>query len=160
MRVAPLLTLLAVVSGCSGAVEVTAPSNVDPETAQICADLVGALPERVSGQDAQDTDPESTLTAAWGDPAIVLRCGVPRPAALQATSSLTNVNGVDWFAEELTGGYLFTTYGRQPYVEVTVPDTYSPEIGPVAELSATVADTVPEGSEAEPTPSPSLTTSP
>lgn len=98
----------------------------------------------MSGQALRETGPESSLTAAWGDPAIVVRCGVPRPAALEPTSQLTSVNGVDWFAEELTGGYLFTTYGRQTYVEVSVPADYAPEIAPVTELTTAVAATIPK----------------
>jgi hypothetical protein len=134
-------------SGCSTVVDVAPPTDVDPATAQICVDFVGALPDTLSGQESQETDPESSLTAAWGEPAIIVRCGVQRPAALEPSSQLTTVNGVDWFAEELTGGYLFTTYGRQAYVEVTVPDDYAPEIGPVTELSAAVSDSVPKNQE-------------
>ena len=74
-----------------------------------------------------------------------MRCGVPRPTTLDATSQLVTVDGVDWFAEELTAGYLFTTTGRVAYVEVSVPDDYAPEIGPVTELSPAVADAVPKG---------------
>ena len=99
-------------------------------------------------QESRSTEPDSPSTAAWGDPAIVLRCGVPRPAALTRTAQLVSVNGVDWFAEELTGGYVFTTYGRQAYVEVTVPDDYAPEIGPVTELSSSVAEAVPDRANA------------
>lgn len=138
-----LLVALAA-SGCSSVVGVIPPADVDPATAQVCADFVDALPDTVSGQASQETDPPSPLTAAWGDPVIVVRCGVERPAALEPSSQLTSVNGVDWFVEELTGGYLFTTYGRQAYVEVTVPNDYSPEIGAVTELSAAVAETVPK----------------
>lgn len=142
MRVAPLLILAAVTSGCSGALDVTPPADVEPAAAQVCADLVDVLPNTVAAQERRSTDPESLLTAAWGEPAIVLRCGVPRPAALTRSSQLVSVNGVDWFAEQLTEGYLFTTYGRQAYIEVTVPDDYAPEVGPVTELSAAVAEAV------------------
>ena len=54
------------------------------------------------------------------------------------SSQLIDVNGLEWFAEELTQGYLFTTYGLAANVEVTVPDDYAPEIGPVTELSTLV----------------------
>lgn len=143
MRSASLLLLL-VVSGCSGAVPVAAPTDATPLVLQTCADLVSAVPESVSGQDRRATEPESALTVAWGDPAIVMRCGVPRPPTLKPSSQLVNVDGVDWFAEELTGGYLFTTYGRQAFVEVSVPADYAPEVGPITELSAAVTETVPE----------------
>ena len=101
------------------------------------------LPQTVVGVTSRTTDPPSALTAAWGDPAITLRCGVPRPAGLQPTSQLISIDDVDWFAEELTAGYRFTTVGRAAYVEVTVPDDYKPEAAPVTELSAVVADSVP-----------------
>ena len=61
------------------------------------------------------------MTAAWGDPALVLRCGVPRPADLQPTSDIVEVEGVEWFLVESAAGYTFTTTGRSAYVELTVP---------------------------------------
>ena len=100
------------------------------------------LPRTVADQPERDTDPESPLTAAWGDPAITVRCGVPDPAALTPISQLITVNDVDWFPEELSSSYVFTSYERETNVEVTVPDDYAPEIGPVTELSDVVADTV------------------
>lgn len=143
MHVVALLLLTLVASGCAGAVDVAPPDDLSPTAEQACADLATALPETMSEQERRETDPGSALTAAWGDPAIILRCGVRRPAALQPTSEVTSVNGVDWFVEELTRGYLFTTYGRQAYVELTVPDDYAPEIGPVTEVSGAVSDVVP-----------------
>jgi hypothetical protein len=149
VRVARLLiaatatTVTSLASGCSGAIDVAPPSDVEPASAQVCAGLADSLPDTLTDQGIRATEPESPLTSAWGDPAIVLRCGVPRPDALTRTSQLVSVNGVDWFAEELTEGYIFTTYGRQVFVEVTVPDDYDPEIGPVTELSSAVAEAVP-----------------
>jgi hypothetical protein len=37
------------------------------------------LPEQVEGQQRRDVEPAGPLAAAWGDPAIVLRCGVGPP---------------------------------------------------------------------------------
>jgi len=140
-----VLTLVAaalLVTSCAGSVDV-APPDLDGDSTSAaldaCAQLTAELPDRVVDQSSRSTTPDSPLTAAWGDPAILLRCGVPRPAALTATSQLVSVNDVDWFAEELTAGYVFTTVGRSPSVEVTVPDDYAPEIAPVTELSAVVA---------------------
>jgi hypothetical protein len=131
-----------VLAACGGSVPVVPP---DPDTAarSLCADLTEQLPDTVVGEDARATDPDSPLTAAWGDPAIVLRCGVPDPAALEPTSQLLTVNDVNWFPEELTAGYLFTTYGRTVNVEVTVPDDYAPEAGPLTDLADAVHRTVP-----------------
>lgn len=144
------LTLVAVplaLTSCAGSVDVTPPDLGQPSSSaslDACTELTGDLPDQIADQEQRSTSPESPLTAAWGDPAIVLRCGVPRPAALTTTSQLVSVNGVDWLAEELTAGYVFTTAGRSPFVEVAVPDDYAPEIGPVTELSPFVAAAIPE----------------
>jgi hypothetical protein len=111
---------------------------------------MAALPSELLEQSARETEPDSDVTAAWGEPAITVRCGVADPAALSPTSKLLTVNGVDWFPEELTEGYLFTTQERQVNVEVTVPDDYEPEIEAVTELSGVVTETVPSGSSTRP----------
>ncbi len=77
----------------------------------------------------------SQYAAAWGDPRIVLRCGVPTPAGYEKTSEMVVVNGVSWFAQEQTAGYLFTAVGRSPVVEVYVPDTHQPQINPLVDLA-------------------------
>ena len=87
----------------------------------MCARLVAALPDRVGGGERRDTDPASRLTAAWGDPPLVLRCGVERPPGLSPTSDVLEVEAVDWFLVESGAGYTFTTVGRVANVELTVP---------------------------------------
>jgi len=92
--------------------------------------VVLALPERLA--DSERLDTSSQATAAWGDPAapIVLRCGVdPLPPTTDKCVTATDAAGVsvDWVAVEGpadAGGaarWTFTTYGREPAVEVTVP---------------------------------------
>ncbi len=89
------------------------------------------------GGDRRTVEPGS-WSAAWAKPAITLRCGVPRPAKLRPTSSCFEVNGVGWFAEQASGGYLFTTIGRTAYVEVAVPVDYAPEAGALTDVAATI----------------------
>jgi hypothetical protein len=101
------------------------------------------LPSTLRGEPSRTTEPDSPLTAAWGDPAITVRCGVPDPAALTPTSQLISIDGVDWLPEPLDDGYRFTSYGRVTNVEVTVPDAYTPEADPVTVLSPLVKDSVP-----------------
>jgi Protein of unknown function (DUF3515) len=139
---AVMLVTAAVSTACSSPAEVSPP--VPPDEAEpACSALVAALPDAVLDQGARAIEPDSPYAAAWGSPAIVLRCGVSRPAALTPTSQLISVNGVDWLPEELTEGYVFTTFGRVANVEVTVPDDYEPEAGPLAELSTVIAQRVP-----------------
>lgn len=121
LLVAALLSL----GGCSRQVAVTAPTP-DATTAAQCAAVTAALPGTLADEDARQVTPDTGTTAAWGDPPIVLRCGVPVPVARTPTSLLTTVDGVDWFAEPLTEGVLFTTDGRAVNVEVAVPEDYEP----------------------------------
>ena len=130
-----LLTLTACSSGLA-----VSPPNPPPTGAAAfdCSAIHGRLPDRVAGQTVTAITPKSPLTSAWGNPAIVLRCGVGVPAALTPTSQLLTVDGVDWLPEQLTHGYLFTTVGRGVNVEVSVPDAYSPEADALADISPVI----------------------
>jgi hypothetical protein len=99
---------------------------------------VAALPEVVADQDRRDVSPDDALAGAWGDPAIVLRCGVPEPPGVRPSSSCFVVNDVGWFAEEQDDVVVFTTIGRSTYVEITVPDDYAPEANALPAVAAAV----------------------
>src|SRR3954454_19599598 len=87
------LTLLA---GCSGpgAVDVAASSPPpDPAVRAMCHALLDDLPDTVADDlSSRDVSPPDARAAAWGDPAVVLRCGVRRPDALTRTSACFEVN--------------------------------------------------------------------
>ncbi|MGD9955807.1 MAG: DUF3515 domain-containing protein [Candidatus Nanopelagicales bacterium] len=135
---------LLALTGCSRGLAVPLPDPLpEGSAAYACADLTSSLPEQLLGQNVVATDPQSALINAWGDPAIVTRCGVPTPAALTPTSQLLTVDGVDWLPEQLERGYLFTTVGRSINVEVSVPDAYSPEADALVDISAAVRETIP-----------------
>jgi hypothetical protein len=119
----------------------------DAAVARLCAGL--RLPEKVLGAERRDTSPESPLTAAWGSPAIALRCGVPRPAALRPEAQLVTVNNVDWFGQPVDRPVTFTAVARQAYVEVTVPAKYSPPGDVLIELGRTIAATIPKKPEGQ-----------
>ena len=57
--------------------------------------------------------------AAWGDPAIIARCGLD-PLGSDDQDCVT-VDGVDWVVRQLTDGSAATTYGRDPAIEVLAP---------------------------------------
>jgi hypothetical protein len=103
-----------------------------------CVRLLAVLPNKVLDQDRRKVEP-GQFSAAWGDPAITLRCGVAKPGSLNAASQCFEVNGVGWFAQPAASGYLFTTIGRRAYVEVGVPTRYSPEANALVDLSAAVS---------------------
>lgn len=145
------LALGGAVAGCSagGGAGPAVPSP-SGEAVQTCRALHEALPERVAGLERNGSEPASEYTAAWGDPAVELRCGVPEPDVLtpgdehyNPTAEAAEVNGVSWLLDEREDGYRFTTTDRAAYVEVTVPDTYAPEVGVLTDLADAVKKTVP-----------------
>lgn len=107
-------TLAIALTGCSTTVHVEPAPDAD---APRCADVSVLLPDTVAGFDRIWTDAQAT--GAWGDPTIVLRCGVepPAPSALVCTT----LGGVDWLvlAQEENRQRL-VTYGREPAVEVNI----------------------------------------
>ena len=145
VAVALATTALAAVGlvACSDTVAVVPPAPAR-EVAAVCAALTGALPQQVGSESRRSTTPESALTAAWGSPAIVLRCGVGEPTAFRPRSKLVTVNGVDWFAEQRPDGYVFTTWGRTVRVEVSVPKEYAPEVNPLVDLAEPIKATIPK----------------
>jgi hypothetical protein len=72
----------------------------DPGAETACTALLAALPDSVADQPRREVEPADAWGAAWGDPAIVLRCGGPAPAGFDDVAACTTVNGVDWFVDE------------------------------------------------------------
>ena len=119
--------LLLAAAGCGSA------ATVEPgptASAPVCAEVLRALPDELSGAERRSTN--SQATAAWGDPPITLRCGVTPPGP--TTDRCISVTGaddasVDWVMAELGSTeedtWQFTTYGRVPAIEVTVPVDYA-----------------------------------
>ena len=97
------------------------------------------LPTELDGRERRDTDPTSSRTAAWGDPAVVLRCGVERPAGLRG-SEVVVVDGVGWVLAEHPGAYVFTTSDLATYVQVRVPRSTprTAATAPLVDLAAPV----------------------
>ncbi|MDB1089614.1 DUF3515 domain-containing protein [Streptomyces sp. ACA25] len=144
------IVLLAGTAGCSAARPDLAPPAPTGEAAAACESLYEALPERVEDQDRWMPPEETRYAAAWGDPAIVLRCGVPRPALLTPETETydpfadaVEVNGVSWLLEEQEDGYLFTTTDRAVLAEVSVPGAYAPEVGALVDVAEAVEATLP-----------------
>lgn len=88
-----------------------------------CAQVLSALPVQLGRLSPRvvHTTPDSPNVVAWGDPAVVLRCGVPRPAGFVPTSDVYNVGSVYWMADKQKAATVWTTIDRAVYVEVTVP---------------------------------------
>jgi len=119
--------------------------------AKLCQMLHAALPQTVDGLRQRTTDPASPYTAAWGDPAVVLRCGTPSPDILtpgnahyNPTTDAAEIDGVAWLVEQQPqGSYRFTTTDREAWVEVSVPSTYAPQVNPLTDLASAINKTLP-----------------
>lgn len=115
-----------------------------------CAALTAAAPQTVDNESRRRTSPSSPLTAAWGDPPITLRCGVPEPEILRPGSKTYDpsadeayVNGIAWLIEKAPDGYRFTAAQRAIYVEVDVPSAYNPETAALVDFATAVTNTIP-----------------
>lgn len=137
--------LVALVSGCGTVRVPPGPSAADPA----CARVIQSAPEELLGQSRRETSSQATVAWGSGDTTIVLRCGVTPPGpTTQACSRIGDPSGVeiDWIVREADGVVTFTTFGRSPAVDVSVPRAAAPDqpsaavlemSGPVSQIPAT-----------------------
>jgi len=140
------VSALLLVAGCSGPVSLDAPRLSGPDAAA-CRALVHALPAKVADLPRAKADPGVGYGAAWGDPPIELRCGVPRPKGLDAFAQCQTVNGVDWYIPESQQSgqpqeITMTTVGRAQYVEVRIPADYFPPATTMVDLAPAVKQAI------------------
>lgn len=115
-----------------------------PESQASCAALLADLPDVVSDAVQRDVRDEPEGIAAWGEPLIVLRCGVPLPPEYRPDALLTELDGVAWLDIDGEGGTFFATVDRDPIVEVAVPADYAPQSDVLADLAPAIAAHIPE----------------
>lgn len=115
---------------------------IPPEAEAPCESLLGELPLELAGEQSRRVDSDSPYVYAWGEPPVVLRCGVERPAALEPTSPLIQISGVNWLVDTSDPDRIvWTAVDRAVYVQVTVSaDTDS---APVTALGPVINDTLP-----------------
>ncbi|WP_170169842.1 DUF3515 domain-containing protein [Nocardioides aurantiacus] len=139
---AGVVALGALLAGCGGGVEVS-PSRTDgalpAAERRACERLVDDLPDAVGDQPREEVS-GNPLAAAWGDPPVVLRCGVGSPADFTPLSTCQEINGVLWFVPEgqITdqgADVVATSMGSLPRVEVAVPAALRPPQGILTDLS-------------------------
>ena len=141
--VCPVALVLAgaLLAGCQGSsLQVDAYPTTKGSTLD-CRGMLSDLPQTVAGQPRRMV--EDKLAGAWGDPPIILRCGVEKPAALKPSSPCHDVNGVGWLAERESDGWLFTTIGRKLYVSLDVPADYDPAADALADVADVIGRHVP-----------------
>ncbi|WP_310962825.1 DUF3515 domain-containing protein [Nocardioides terrisoli] len=125
-----LVVLGLLLAGCGGDVSVSR-FAVTSAGHDRCPALIKALPGHVADQPRRRTT-GSAFAAAWGDPAIVLRCGVGHPSGFTASATCLTTNGVDWFVpaaqiDDLGAGVVLTLVKRTPRIEVRIPAHYRPQ---------------------------------
>ena len=124
MRATLRLTAMAVLAtglltGCSQTVPLQPATHAaDPD----CAAVTARLPETVDDSGVflqRETNAQGT--SAWGSPAaVILRCGVEVPDPTASLDCIT-LDGIDWLRDpEDDPNFVFTTYGRDPAIEVIV----------------------------------------
>ncbi len=115
-----------VLSGCTVRVP-PGPDAANPE----CAPIIVSLPDELIGLERRETTSQSTAAWGEGEKTVVLRCGVePPPPTTDLCTTMKSASGtVDWIVREddETGIVTFTTYGRSPAVDITVPRAAAPD---------------------------------
>jgi len=113
-----------------------------------CARLLAALPEQLDGGPLGALDrrhlsaPAPAGAAGWGEPPVVLRCGLDRPADLTASSRLLSVSGVQFLEIPSGGTSTWVAVDRSVYVTVALPPTSGS--GPLQQLATVIAHTLPQ----------------
>lgn len=116
----PLATLVAAalvlgITGCAGTVAMgPAPSANAPA----CAAAQVRLPGTVSGG-LHERRTNAQSTAAWGSPTAVLyHCGVAVPVV--SDLPCFTLDSIDWIRDARGKDVIYTTYGRNPAVQVVI----------------------------------------
>lgn len=107
------------------------PSN--PAATAPCTKLLQKLPVRLNGLAPRTVHPvpDTPFVVAWGDPAIILRCGVARPKDLHPGSSTVFISGSNagtlgpFYDVTSSGGTeIYTTVDRAVYIDIAIPSKY------------------------------------
>lgn len=109
----------------------------------LCARLTPQLPTSLEGAHRHPATPRSRLTAAWGTPAIVLRCGVPQPA-IGEEAPLTVNDKVAWLQHIGGDAVEWTVLDRGVFIEVSIPKAYAAQANILLDLTDLVARTLPK----------------
>jgi hypothetical protein len=121
---------------------------VPADVAVTCAELVAALPDEIDpGVERREVTDGADRFAVWGDPVVVLECGVPRPDREEPPAI---VNGVAWTVRDIGPGFRWTTRDLVVNVAVDVPDAYENGAELVNPLAAPLQQVVPLAPDAPP----------
>ncbi|MCY7413441.1 MAG: DUF3515 domain-containing protein [Salinibacterium sp.] len=133
--------LIGLLAGCAPTVAL---EPADDAVNPACAEVIVRLPDTVAELPRRSTNAQAT--GAWGEPtAVILRCGVPVPAPTAALACVT-VDGVDWLRDDSNDpSFVFTTYGRNPAIEVIIDSNTVSGFGALNDLARAVSQLPIEG---------------
>lgn len=148
MAIVAVIVLAAVVNSrpVTSVTDPLAVSSVEAPgaTTAACASLMSVLPDPLGQlqrrQLIEGDDPLLTGVAAWGEPAVILRCGTPTPTELTCSASVQVVDGVTWLPLYGSGATTYLAVDRPVRVALTMPDGMS--TGPWQEMSKIIAGTL------------------
>jgi hypothetical protein len=99
--------------------------DVPPVTAaaeRYCPATMSNLPIDLAGEQSRRVDSATPFAYAWGDPAVVLICGVDRPAGFVTGTATIQINGVQWYVDTTDPKItIWTAVDRPVYVEIRLP---------------------------------------
>jgi hypothetical protein len=116
-----------------------------------CVHLNVVLPQRIENLRPRVISPKTQFVHAWGDPAIVLTCGVGLPAGYSPTSSETTaVDGIEWFEQPSSDSVTWTAIsphrladGQSVNVSLVVPTSYDGQGAFLVDLAPALKETLP-----------------
>jgi hypothetical protein len=97
-----------------------------------CRQLLASLPAELDdGVRRRPVTEDAERTAAWGDPAITLRCGVMLP---DQTLEPIEIDGLKLVTTKAAGVVTWTTFDRAVNVAIAVPTAYEEQVYDVQPL--------------------------
>jgi hypothetical protein len=141
--------LAALLTSC-GPIDVATPPAA---SSKACAALAGGVPKTLLKQTAREVAP-AEAGAAWGDPAIVLSCGVDMPEDFTPGASCEEISGVGWyvptdqFADSRLDLIIYTI-GRSPVIRLEIPSGYRKDAAFVADTLTTLAPVIKQQTKLE-----------
>ncbi len=118
-------------------VKVPSVNGLSANTLVACRELKGGLPDELTGGlERRQANPVSDTTAAWGDPAVTLRCGVAEGSDQDQPYT---INEVRWALHDNGSSRAWTTRGRKVNVVVEIPDAYVNQAELIGTLSFVLA---------------------
>jgi hypothetical protein len=159
----PVVVIIAVIIGGviwskqqpAGATEEVAvvPVSAPGAAGTHCSQLMTALPKDLTDAPHREAIGDPAGTAVWGDPPIILRCGLPTPAELTCSSALTQVSnangqpGVQWLQLSEGGQTTYLAADRPVRIALTLPDGAG--TGTIQQISSVISGIMPSTAGAD-----------